>query len=645
MLVSVDQLVGKAFGTYHLKQLLGQGSLSAVYAGKQYESERAVMLTLFILPPACVGRARERFMERFTHEASALTRLNHPNIVPVYDFGEQSGYPYLVTPLTEGGSLASVLKQQSRCTPAQVLLYLKQIAAGLDYAHNSGVVHGGLKLSNIMLDSEQKVQIAGFGLARMLEMRGIGHIGHSHPHLFSVAGTLLSSPAYVAPEVVQGAPADARADVYSLGIVLFELLAGRPPFTGTDPVQVSLQHVEQRMPSLQATCPDIPAALDLALQRALERDPTHRVSSAGKLAVAFERVMNVIQSSPPDAVTQGKVEGDSGTAAFASPTGKALPEAPASPLKPGASWLTEQASSTRELPTAPSTTSGKLPIITLPSTRPALFAPTLGDTSKQQIGLPLFSSQMPAVGVPGGQKPLQMPGLQTTDAAKRLQMPQSPMQQEERVKTSVPQNPSVLPASEPADRPRPEVVWKKEKETEPAKQSEKSLVPHKTNRRTVMVAASGVVAAGVVGIGGFSLLRLLQGTHTQTKSAGQNTGHAPTQAASQKMGNGAARNSAGKTIGDKNLVANSAQNFVNPADQKESILIHLPDNTFVAYERACTHEGVAVNYDAKTQKLVCPKHGAIFDPTNKAKVLQGPAQVPLRPVAIHVNADGTVMVG
>ncbi len=297
MSVIVDQFVGKTLGKYQLRQLLGQGNLTAVYAAHPYGQGQPVMLTIFMLPQACTGSARERFMQRFTQEAARLLKLNHPHVVSVYDFGEQDGYPYLVTPLGEGYSLATVLKQYTRCTPAQTLELLKQIAPGLDYVHEQGMVHGSLKPSNILLDTNRHVQIAGFGLASLLEMRGIGSVKHSHPHLFNVAGTFLTSSEYVAPEVVSGSPADARADIYALGIILFEMLSGRPPFVGDDPFALALQHVERGIPSLQDVYPDGPTALDLVLQRALERDPERRVASAGKLLRLFERTMDVLQKA------------------------------------------------------------------------------------------------------------------------------------------------------------------------------------------------------------------------------------------------------------------------------------------------------------------------------------------------------------
>jgi serine/threonine protein kinase len=303
MLESVEQLVGTTIRDYHLLQLLGQGKLSAVYAARQAGGTQQVMLTVFLLPPECRGIVRERFIARFIEHASALSLLRHPHIVPTYDFGDQNGYPFLVTPMIEGETIASLLKKQQRCSPDLMLALLRQIADALDYAHAHNVIHGTLKASNVLLihqggsNGSYVVMTAGFGLAHMLEIRGIGQVAHQYPGLFSIAGTLLTNPIYIAPEVVQGGVFDARADVYALGILAFEMLCGQPPFTSEDPFDVLQRHVHDRIPLLQVLAPDVSSALDIALQRALERDPELRLQSAGKLVIAFERVLNVMEEA------------------------------------------------------------------------------------------------------------------------------------------------------------------------------------------------------------------------------------------------------------------------------------------------------------------------------------------------------------
>jgi serine/threonine protein kinase len=295
--ISVDQLVGQTFGDFRVDRLLGRGVLSAVYLAHQSHPERRALLTVFLLPAWCEEPQRALFMERLAKVASVLVSLDHPHITSTYGFGEKFGYPYLVTDFLEEISLASVLKQQTRCTPMQTLALLKQIAEALDYAHEHDMVHGTLKPANILLDSQQNVRITGLGLARILEMHGIGTSQRPLPHLYSIADTLLYSPAYLAPEVVEGQLVDARSDMYALGCILYELLCGQPPFSGDDPVAVVMQHVQQPIPSLQAVYAQVPAALDLIVLRALDRDPDRRYKSACKLAGVFGRVLNVLDAA------------------------------------------------------------------------------------------------------------------------------------------------------------------------------------------------------------------------------------------------------------------------------------------------------------------------------------------------------------
>jgi len=295
--VSVDQLVGQTFGDFSADQLLGQGSLSAVYLAHQSNPERRALLTVFLLPAWCEEPQRTLFMERFSKIASVLVSLHHPHIMPTYGFGEKFGYPYLVTEFLEEVSLARVLKQQTRCTPIQTLALLKQIADALDYAHQHNIVHGTLKPANIMLDSQQNVRIAGLGIANILAMRGIGTSQHSLPHLYNITDTMLYSPQYLAPEVVEGKPIDARSDMYALGCIVYELLCGQPPFSGDDALAVAMQHVQQPIPSLHSVYAQAPAALDLIVQRTLDRDPDRRYKSASRMAAVFGRVLNVLDSA------------------------------------------------------------------------------------------------------------------------------------------------------------------------------------------------------------------------------------------------------------------------------------------------------------------------------------------------------------
>lgn len=553
---TIDHLVGTAIRNYNITQLLGQGSLSVVYLAEQYPQRQPVMLTLFMLSPTYDDQAREQFFARFSQISSGLVHLNHPSILPTLDFGEYTGFPFLVTPYVEEISLASVLRQQGRCTPEQTLSLLRQVAAALDHAHEQGVIHGTLRSANVLLASEQTVHMTGFGLAQMLGMRGIGNVRLPQAHLLNIGGSFLYSPEYLAPEVIQGAALSALTDIYALGNLMFELLTGRTPFSGSEPFAVAAQHLTQRLPSLLELCPDLPAGLDLVVQRALERNPAERYQSASKLVAAFSRVLGVLEAAMKPLPT-----GSSSRSRDI--LGATLP--------PISDWFYSEAESIQSSQDA--SVAQRLPLAPPPGWRAQPSSPmtTTNNTSRQPTA----------------------PRVQATDSAFNDWQPSSGAQ---------PAQPPVSPL---------------ETVSETRLRSPRKRV----SRRTVLVAASGVV---VVGVGAISLPRLLS------------LGASAPKASTPKPGT---------TIGATKQALNSAQTFTNPADKQESLLIHLPDKSFAAYKSACTHENVTVRYDAATHMLVCPKHGSIFDPAKKGAVVKGPATKPLPSVQIRVNNDGSITTG
>ncbi len=301
----VEQMVGKKLGGYRVEHLLGHGRLSAVYMARQSAQAdvqgRTVLMTIFHYPEELSEQERRQLKSSFEHEDVALVRLHHPNVLPTYDFGEQAGYPYLVTAFARGASLAQLVKQQKRMSPEHALHILRQLADGLDYAHSNGVTHGMLSLSNVLVNDDFTVQLAGFGLKIMLEAHRGRQSSHPQAHLLSAAGTFLGSPDYIAPERVQGLPAGSQADIYALGVMLFELLSGLPPFHGATPLETALQRVRQPAPLLHAICPDISEGFDLVIGKALAIDPARRYQKAGDVTQAYERVLKalaVTQSAP-----------------------------------------------------------------------------------------------------------------------------------------------------------------------------------------------------------------------------------------------------------------------------------------------------------------------------------------------------------
>ncbi|GAC1660360.1 MAG: hypothetical protein PVS3B1_35760 [Ktedonobacteraceae bacterium] len=733
MFVPVEQLVGKNIGQYKLTELIGKSDLSAVYeAAPSGPAGGAVMLTVFHLPDDCVGEAWELFMERFEDEMTRLKVLQHPHVIPYYGFGEEFGYPYLITPLTANKTLSDLLKQEG-CTPTQTLQLLRQVASGLDYIHSTGIVHGSLKPSNVLLLDEQsgsRVLIANTGLTQILEMRGIGQVSHSHPHLFSVAGTLLTNPAYLAPEVVQGAPSDARADMYALGILIYEMLCGQPPFVGSDPLEVALQHVNQRIPSVQDVRPELPLALDIALQGVLERDPDRRTQSAEKLVNSLERIFIILQEAgnvrpvplasrtrPPEAgngrdgkqlaglwqgmpgVTRSRMpslvpefaQGNAGSAQrglhsqFKVPSSGALPPQP--PVKPAASLLklppAQQQGQMFKSPVAP--VEPLKPVLSLPATQAAPGGQNFQTIQAaqafpmQQVAPPTSTVMITAVAtspegtqMPATAQSAVMAGDATVGA---LPVPNVYGAQEYAGQPySAVQGPQaqVAPAgstgwAQPGNMYMPaagmdmqagamynDPRYAQQYYTDAYgqgywPQQDQPPAPDQGRRRAVAIIAGAAVAA-VVGAGGISVLRMLQARSTQDNAGVGGANNTQTLTAAGQQGGQTSSTPASRKIQtiiarQKSLAPNSAQDFTNPVDQHLAILVHLPNSNFVAYDKACTHQSVPVEYDPKTNRLVCPLHKSAFDPAKNGAVVQGPAFLPLPKVAIHINADGTITAG
>ncbi len=635
--LSVEQLVGNSLGAYRVEQLLGHGNVNAVYLARHMAQQQPVMLTTFLLPPEYTPQLRERFKERFTRVASALTKLQHPRVLPTYDFGEQFGYPYLIAPLVTSGSLAKVLKQQPRLTPSQALDILRPIAEGFDYAHGQGMVHGTLKSTNILLDRDGRIQIAGFGLANILELRGIEQVEHPYAHLFSIARTFLGSPEYIAPEVVQGTPIDAQADVYSLGAMLFELLSGKPPFSGADPLTTALRHVQQPAPSLLTFYPDLSPALDLIVQKALEPDRTHRYPSAGSLVVALERVIQVIDSVKLPAMTP-LPQPVSRKAANPSPT-----------LSPADNWFDEdalkaqQASRTGQKAQLPTT-----PQVAFQAQQPFGNAQELLDSPEELNVDPFVWWSTTSLSA--------LPNPATSSLNKTAAAPFAPTDNRPSLGNDAPTEMMAQSAYMP-----------------PANNKKQGQVDKGRRRTVALLAGGGVVVAAALGFGGITLAQRLHNAQTGAQQARANTGTGSTKAASTPTAKSAPTKPptpttkptqaptqqptqppptptpmpghTGTVVGSTNQGNNSSKTFTNPADSNDSLLIRLPNGNFVAFESSCPHEGVTCHYDSGLQKIVCPRHTAYFDPFNNAAVLQGPPKRPLTAVAVKVNADGTVTTG
>ncbi|HYN16954.1 MAG TPA: protein kinase, partial [Actinomycetes bacterium] len=266
----VDALVGRTLGRrrYEVVARIAQGGMAIVYRGHDRQLDRVVAIKV---PRPEFARDRG-FSEQFRREARTAARLSHPNVVAVYDSGEERGLPWIVMELVSGRTLRDLLDSQRRLSPETTAELLGPVADALDHAHHAGVVHLDVKPENLLLTSET-VKVADFGLVRAAAQRGHGQ-------------ALAATVHYCAPEVLRGGVVDGRADVYALGVVAWECVSGRPPFEG-DAREVVQQHLGGRVPPLTRVVEGIPEPFDTAVARATDPDPTRRFLRASDFAAAI----------------------------------------------------------------------------------------------------------------------------------------------------------------------------------------------------------------------------------------------------------------------------------------------------------------------------------------------------------------------
>ena len=263
----------QTLGKYELRGTLGRGAMGTVYDGWDPRIDRRVAIKTVTLPDSPDPQTEEE-IERFRREAKAAGKLSHPNIVGVYDFGEDASQAYIVMEFVGGPSLKSLLDKEERFTIPTIVTLMEELLSGLQFSHANGVVHRDIKPANIMLTPDRHVKIADFGIARIEQSS------------MTQAGTMMGTPAYMSPEQFMGATVDARTDVYAAGVVLYQLLTGERPFEGT--LTTIMQKVLNTAPLPPSQLSVVaPRALDAVVLRAMAKRPEDRYASAADFAKAI----------------------------------------------------------------------------------------------------------------------------------------------------------------------------------------------------------------------------------------------------------------------------------------------------------------------------------------------------------------------
>ena len=274
--IGLADLSGRAVKGFQLGELIGSGGFGMVYKAIQPSVNREVAVKI-ILPKFA---NQPEFIRRFESEAQLVARLEHPHIVPLYDYWREPDAAYLILRLLKGGSLGERLHQGGLAL-ADSLRLMQQVGLALDVAHRNGVIHRDIKPANVMLDESDNAYLTDFGIAKNLE-RGAGQTPQG--------GVVVGSPAYISPEQILAEPVQPQSDIYCFGILLFETITGEKPFKGPTPVAFIQQHLNERLPSLLDHVPEAPVQLDEVIQKATEKKPEKRYQTILELLSDLERI-------------------------------------------------------------------------------------------------------------------------------------------------------------------------------------------------------------------------------------------------------------------------------------------------------------------------------------------------------------------
>jgi serine/threonine protein kinase/tetratricopeptide (TPR) repeat protein len=282
--VIMQDLSGRKLGNYELRERLGRGGMAEVYKAYQAGMDRFVAVKVMLGHLA----TDESFIERFKREAQAVGRLRHPHIVQIFDFGIENDVYFMAMEFIQGRTLKDYLHQQKRLPVQDALFIMRQLADGLDYAHRAGMIHRDLKPANVMFINEEKkeVVLTDFGIARIMGASGL-----------TGTGMAVGTPAYMSPEAGRGETTDERADIYALGIMLYEMVTGQTPYDADTPLAVIMKHINAPLPTRKDFGDIIPESVERLVLKCIAKEPADRYASAGEFRDAIEKTMTDLRHS------------------------------------------------------------------------------------------------------------------------------------------------------------------------------------------------------------------------------------------------------------------------------------------------------------------------------------------------------------
>ncbi|WP_165248463.1 protein kinase domain-containing protein [Paludisphaera soli] len=274
-------LTGLVLGDFRVQRLIGRGGMGEVYLADQISLKRPVALK--VLLPEWVSRPA--YLSRFAIEATAVAKLNHPNIVQVYALGEAEGIHYIAMEYVEGANLREYLIRKGSLDLPLALSIMRQAGAAIGAAGEVGLIHRDVKPENLLLTRKGRIKVADFGLCRDLESEG---------HHVTQQGTTMGTPLYMSPEQAQGHAMDHRSDLYSLGVTFYHMIVGEPPFRADSALALALKHVREQPPSLRARRPDVPPELDRLVLKLIAKKPEDRYQSAAEMLADLSRIRGLM---------------------------------------------------------------------------------------------------------------------------------------------------------------------------------------------------------------------------------------------------------------------------------------------------------------------------------------------------------------